>query len=155
MNGAKHRFSLILTCLLLTGLTAVYPFLLYTDNAFVTKWREWYIETAMGTMTHQWLATSFIPHDMIEKVMTKRYLMNQKQAGAEVLYVPAGWACGENKALHWRTLLCARAIENNIPVIGADQYIPEQFIGSSAIYAATGAELASLGAGEGLLITEI
>ena len=83
MNGAKHRFSLILTCLLLTGLTAVYPFLLYTDNAFVTKWREWYIETAMGTMTHQWLATSFIPHDMIEKVMTKRYLMNQKQAGAE------------------------------------------------------------------------
>ena len=79
----------------------------------------------------------------------------QKQAGAEVLYVPAGWACGENKALHWRTLLCARAIENNIPVIGADQYIPEQFIGSSAIYAATGAELASLGAGEGLLITEI
>ena len=83
MNGAKHRFSLILTCLLLTGLTVVYPFLLYTDNAFVTKWREWYIETAMGTMTHQWLATSFIPHDMIEKVMTKRYLMNQKQAGAE------------------------------------------------------------------------
>ena len=72
-----------------------------------------------------------------------------------MLYVPAGWACGENKALHWRTLLCARAIENNIPVIGADQYIPEQFIGSSAIYAATGAELASLGAGEGLLITEI
>ena len=83
MNGAKHRFSLILTCLLLTGLTVVYPFLLYTDNAFVTKWREWYIETAMGTMTHQWLATSFIPHDMIEKVMAKRYLMNQKQAGAE------------------------------------------------------------------------
>ena len=83
MNGAKHRFSLILTCLLLTGLTVVYPFLLYTDNAFVTKWREWYIETAMGTMTHQWLATSFIPHDMIEKVMAKRYLMTQKQAGAE------------------------------------------------------------------------
>ena len=49
----------------------------------MTKWREWYIETAMGTMTHQWLATSFIPHDMIEKVMAKRYLMTQKQAGAE------------------------------------------------------------------------
>ena len=77
MNGAKHRFSLILTCLLLTGLTVVYPFLLYTDNAFVTKWREWYIETAMGTMTHQWLATSFIPHDMIEKVMAK---INEQQA---------------------------------------------------------------------------
>ena len=86
MNGAKHRFSLILTCLLLTGLTAVYPFLLYTDNAFVTKWREWYIETAMGTMTHQWLATSFKKNDMIEKVMTKRDMMNQKQAGGERLW---------------------------------------------------------------------
>ena len=85
----------------------------------------------------------------------RRMTQASKASVEEVLYVPAGWACGENKALHWRTLLCARAIENNIPVIGADQYIPEQFIGSSAIYAATGAELASLGAGEGLLITEI
>ena len=85
----------------------------------------------------------------------RRMTQASKASVEEVLYVPAGWGCGENKALHWRTLLCARAIENNIPVIGADQYIPEQFIGSSAIYAATGAELASLGAGEGLLITEI
>lgn len=99
MNGAKHRFSLILTCLLLTGLTAVYPFLLYTDNAFVTKWREWYIETAMGTMTHQWLATSFIPHDMIEKVMTKRYLMNQKQAGAESFWDSPLEIDGEEQAI--------------------------------------------------------
>ena len=59
-------------------LTVVYPFLLYTPNAFVTRWREWYIETAMGTMTHQWLATWFIPHDIIEEVMVKRYLLNQK-----------------------------------------------------------------------------
>ena len=63
------------------GITVVYPFLLYTPNAFVTRWREWYIETAMGTMTHQWLATWFIPEDIINEVMTKRYLMNQKQEG--------------------------------------------------------------------------
>ena len=59
----------------------MYPFLLYTPNAFVTRWREWYIETAMGTMTHQWLATWFIPENIINEVMTKRYLMNQKQEG--------------------------------------------------------------------------
>lgn len=53
MNGAKHRFALGLTCFFLIGITVVYPFLLYTPNAFVTRWREWYIETAMGTMTHQ------------------------------------------------------------------------------------------------------
>ena len=33
----------------------------------------------------------------------------QKARGAETLFVPAGWVQGENKLLHWRTLLCARA----------------------------------------------
>ena len=81
MNGARHRFALGLTCFLMVCLTVVYPFLLYTPNAFITSWREWYIETAMGTMTHQWLATWFIPDDIIEQVMAKRYLLNQKQQG--------------------------------------------------------------------------
>jgi len=83
MNGARHRLALCMTCVFLVGLTIVYPFLLYTPNAFITKWREWYIETAMGTMTHQWLATCFIPKSIIEQVMLKRYLMNEKQVGAE------------------------------------------------------------------------
>ena len=82
MNGAKHRFALGVTCFMLVCLTVVYPFLLYTPNAFVTRWREWYIETAMGTMTHQWLATWFIPRSIIDEVMTKRYLLGQRQAGA-------------------------------------------------------------------------
>lgn len=82
MNGAKHRVALGLTCFFMVCLTVVYPFLLYTSNAFVTRWREWYIETAMGTMTHQWLATWFIPENIINEVMLKRYLMNQKQEGA-------------------------------------------------------------------------
>ena len=81
MNGAKHRIALGLTCFLMVCLTVIYPFLLYTPNTFVTRWREWYIETAMGTMTHQWLATWFIPSDIIEEVMSKRYVMNQKQSG--------------------------------------------------------------------------
>lgn len=83
MNGARHRVALGFTCFFLICLTVVYPFLLYTPNAFVTRWREWYIETAMGTMTHQWLATWFIPGDIIEEVMAKQYLMNQKQTGIE------------------------------------------------------------------------
>lgn len=81
MNGARHRFALGLTCFFLICVTVVYPFLLYTPNVFVSRWREWYIETAMGTMTHQWLATWFIPGDIIEEVMAKRYLLNQKQEG--------------------------------------------------------------------------
>ncbi len=82
MNGAKHRVALGITCFFMICLTVVYPFLLYTPNDFVARWREWYIETAMGTMTHQWLATWFIPEDIINEVMLKRYLMNQRQEGA-------------------------------------------------------------------------
>ena len=83
MNGARHRFALGIDIRIVVCLTVVYPFLLYTPNAFITSWREWYIETAMGTMTHQWLATWFIPGDIIEEVMAKRYQLNQKQAGVQ------------------------------------------------------------------------
>ncbi len=83
MNRKRHRVALFFTCVFLVGLTVVYPFLLYTPNAVITKWREWYIETAMGTMTHQWLATFFIPGSIIDNVMTKKYEMDAKQNGLE------------------------------------------------------------------------
>lgn len=38
-------------------------------------------------------------------------------AGAEVLVVPAAWAAGELKAMHWRALAVARAIENTAAVV--------------------------------------
>ena len=42
-------------------------------------------------------------------------------AGATVLVVPAAWADGELKALHWRTLAMARAIENTCAVVAVGQ----------------------------------
>ncbi len=42
-------------------------------------------------------------------------------AGAQVLVVPAAWAAGELKALHWRTLAIARAIENTAAVVAVGQ----------------------------------
>ncbi len=38
-------------------------------------------------------------------------------AGADVLVVPAAWADGALKAMHWRTLATARAIENTAAVV--------------------------------------
>lgn len=38
-------------------------------------------------------------------------------AGADVLVVPAAWADGDLKAMHWRTLALARAIENTVVVV--------------------------------------
>ena len=55
------------------------------------------------------------------------------------------------------TAFCGTDIydENGVTVIGADQYRADHFIGHSAVFAPDGTTLASLGAGEGLLVTEI
>ncbi|SFK21834.1 nitrilase-related carbon-nitrogen hydrolase [Cellulomonas sp. KH9] len=42
-------------------------------------------------------------------------------AGADVLVVPAAWVAGDLKALHWRTLAVARAIENTAGVVAVGQ----------------------------------
>ncbi|WP_456823196.1 carbon-nitrogen hydrolase family protein [Cellulomonas sp. P5_E12] len=42
-------------------------------------------------------------------------------AGAQVLVVPAAWAAGDLKAMHWRTLAIARAIENTAAVVAVGQ----------------------------------
>ncbi|GIG19621.1 hydrolase [Cellulomonas chitinilytica] len=42
-------------------------------------------------------------------------------AGADALVVPAAWADGELKAMHWRTLAIARAIENTSAVVAVGQ----------------------------------
>lgn len=45
-------------------------------------------------------------------------------AGADVLVVPAAWAPGPLKAMHWRTLATARAIENTVVVAAVGQAGP-------------------------------
>ena len=79
----------------------------------------------------------------------------QKTRGAETLFVPAGWVQGENKLLHWRTLLCARAIENGLTVLGADQYAPGKFVGHSVAFQPDGTALGELGEEQDLLIVKI
>ena len=79
----------------------------------------------------------------------------QKALGADTLFVPAGWVQGENKLLHWRTLLCARAIENGLTVLGADQTAPGKFVGHSMAFAPDGTSFGELGEEQGLLIVKI
>ena len=53
-------------------------------------------------------------------------------AGAQVFAVPAAWVAGERKAMHWTTLLRARAIENLVYVVGAAQCGP-RYTGHSLV----------------------
>lgn len=59
-------------------------------------------------------------------------------AGAQVLVVPAAWAAGELKELHWRTLNLARAIENTCAVVAVGQAGPGT-VGRSLVVGPDGA----------------
>ena len=51
--------AIVLGILLLIEI--VYFVCIYSNNSFISKWRTIYIETAMDTLSHKWLATAIIP----------------------------------------------------------------------------------------------
>ncbi len=65
----------------LAVLFAVYLTAVFSNIPFIAKWRTIYIQTAMATMTHQWLATAFIPHSVIDKVMADVAASREAQIG--------------------------------------------------------------------------
>lgn len=69
----RHRsirwpYILIILALCLSLLWVVAVF---SPNPMVKALRDTYIETAMSTFHHKWLATYFIPHDIIEDTMAR------------------------------------------------------------------------------------
>ena len=65
-------------------------------------------------------------------------------AGASAIVVPAQWMAGPHKNLHWETLLRARAIENQVWVMGINQPGPYA-IGVSQVIDPTGQSVLALG----------
>lgn len=55
----------------------------FSNIPFIKKWREIYIETAMTTNTHKWLATAFIPGYIIDDVMDVALKEQALQGGLE------------------------------------------------------------------------
>lgn len=55
--------------IVIASLTLVYSVLVFSPIPFIAYWRGIWIETAMTTADHQWLATAFIPKGVIDKVM--------------------------------------------------------------------------------------
>lgn len=70
-------------------------------------------------------------------------------AGADVLALPAEWVPGPLKEFHWNTLIRARAIENTVYVLAADQCAPHG-AGQSAILDPMGIVLAQVGEIQGI-----
>lgn len=66
----KHKILVIICSILILGIIC-YALFVFSPNKFIRKWRNIYIETAMSTMSHQWLATAFIPSGIIDEVMAE------------------------------------------------------------------------------------
>jgi deaminated glutathione amidase len=76
------------------------------------------------------------------------------ELGAEALLLPAAWARGPLKELHWETLARARAIENTVYVAAAGQ-VSATLTGLSAIYDPMGVAIVNAGESEGVVIGEV
>lgn len=59
---------------------ALYCFVVFTKIEPIKNLRDAFIETALSTMSHQWLAESFLPKYMVEEVRAKDLYLRQKQA---------------------------------------------------------------------------
>ena len=67
--------------LVLAILEGLYFTAAYSSIPFIEKWRTIYIQTAMSTMRHQWLATAFLPKPVIDEVMAELNAAQAAQVG--------------------------------------------------------------------------
>ena len=77
-SPGRRLATLFVTLAVLAGL---YLTAVYSNIPFIAKWRTAYIETAMNTLNHKWLATAFIPSSVIDEVMANLEQARQDQIG--------------------------------------------------------------------------
>ena len=83
-NIISKKYITIPICVILV-LALTYLFLIFSNIPFISYWRTIYIETAMTTADHQWLATAFIPKFIIDDVMSKKVDTSDVVGGSEHL----------------------------------------------------------------------
>ena len=66
---SKKQKTIVWVVSILLFLILGYCIAVFSNIPFIKKWRGLYIETAMTTGKHQWLATAFIPGYIIDDVM--------------------------------------------------------------------------------------
>lgn len=88
-NGGFKRFFLrkrvIIPLAAIVLVALLYVTFVFSNIPFIKFWRTIYIETAMTTGDHQWLATAFIPKYIIDDVMEKQTDTSEVVGGGEHL----------------------------------------------------------------------
>lgn len=80
-----HVFHIIANALLgfLTVFSLLYLIVVYSSNSVVVGLRNMYIQTAMSTLNHKYLATAIFPSDMIDDLMRMQYESENAMLGVE------------------------------------------------------------------------
>lgn len=76
-HRARRALAIILSIVLF--LESAYCFVVFTDISAIKELREMYIETALSTLSHRWLADWFLPSYMVDQVQYKMDLAKQSQ----------------------------------------------------------------------------
>ena len=85
LNAISHALLVFLTVFSVAYLVAV-----YSDIPLVKRVRTIYIQSAMNTVSHKWMATAIIPGEIIDQVLRVQY-----EAGAAMVGVESTWGAVE------------------------------------------------------------
>ena len=75
-----RKVAIVLLSILLV-LEILYCVAIFTDIPGIKRLRDLYIQTAMTTKSHHWLATAFIPYDIVQDVMDGYKAARESQMG--------------------------------------------------------------------------
>ena len=78
LNAIAHALLVFLTVFSIAYLVAV-----YSDIPLVKRVRTMYIQSAMNTLNHKWMATAIIPGTIIDNVMRTQYEADAAAVGTE------------------------------------------------------------------------
>jgi deaminated glutathione amidase len=130
---------------------------LSAGGELVAKYRKTHLYDAFGQRESDWVLPGEITepetfalgsftaglqtcYDIRFPEVTRRLV----DSGVDLALVPSEWVRGPLKEHHWRTLMTARALENTLYVLAADQ-APPIGAGNSMIVDPMGVELATVG----------
>lgn len=127
------------------------------SGSLVARYRKLHLYDAFGQTESEWVAPgeitapeTFDVGNLVVGLQTcydlrfpevSRWLVD---AGVDVIAAPAEWVRGPLKEAHWRTLVTARALENTVYLLAADQ-TPPIGVGTSMVVDPMGVEIVTLG----------
>ena len=86
-ENVKFFFQIVLVIILTLILLAIIFIYLFFKTSLFQKYKELWVQTAMTTMNHQYLATWFLSDEEIKEIMDKLKVENNENSEAEDIVI--------------------------------------------------------------------